>query len=86
MFAKLYGSDDDQVLVMLNTDEKNDPCVSFYFQPKDLGVCSFNIGFRDTDDGWDQAEAVFADIDEEKARLAVKEAIGPFTGSVAQGD
>lgn len=86
MFAKLYGADDDQVLVMLETDEKGDPCIRCYSQPKNLGLCSFGISFKDTDAGWDQAESVFAAMNEEKARAAVEEAIGHFAGAVTQGD
>jgi len=85
MFAKLYGTDDDQVLVMLDTDKNNDPRVNFFFQPPSFGVCSFGVGFKDTDAGWDQAEAVFASIDEEKARKAIADSVGHLVDA-AQGE
>lgn len=75
MFAKLYGTDDDQVLVMLDADDKGDPCVKFSCKPKDMGVCSFFLGFPDTDEGHENAEAAFAKIDEAQAREIVASTI-----------
>lgn len=70
-FAKLYGPDEDQILVMLSNDEERAPEVRVYFQPKDLGLCSTALKFPDTDSGWDKAEAAFAEMNEEKARRMV---------------
>lgn len=67
-FAKLWGSDGDQVLVKLDTGPDSDPEVRIYFQPENLGVCSFALGFHDDDSGWDQAEAYFNSMTEEQAR------------------
>lgn len=73
MFAKLYGTDDDQVLVMLDTNQDGDPCVRFSCKPEGVGVCTFSMGWDDTDDGWDKAEQYFANVDEEKARQIVSD-------------
>ena len=73
MFAKLferpmYG----QVLAKLDVNENGDPELRWYVQPPDLGVCSFALGFKDTDDGWDAAEAAFNGADEATADAAGK--------------
>ncbi len=40
-FAKLYGSGDDQVLVVLNLEnDAGNPELRYYFQPKGIGLCS----------------------------------------------
>lgn len=70
-FAKLYGDDDKQVLVKLDAADDG-PEIRFYFQPPDLGVCSVAVGFPDSDEGWDKAEAVFDATTEEGARRVVE--------------
>lgn len=69
MFAKLYGTDKDQVLVKIDTNEDGNPEVRVFFVPDGLGVCSCALQWDDdTDASWDKAAAAFAGIDEEKAR------------------
>lgn len=64
MFAKLYGSDDDQILVKLDSGDSG-PEVRFYFTPGGcLGVCSLVMHFDDSDAGYDQADVAFDRIDE----------------------
>jgi hypothetical protein len=75
-FAKLFGSGDDQMVVMIQSNEKGDPEVRVYFQPKDIGVCSFALVFSDTDNGWIAAEKAFESVDEKKARRFVGQFIG----------
>lgn len=70
MFAKLYGTDNDQILVKLDEGESG-PEVRFYFQPEGMGVCSVATGFADTDAGWDKAEEAFKNMTEETARKLV---------------
>lgn len=72
MFAKIYGTDDDQVLVKLDEGDEG-PEVRFYFTPAGLGVCSSALVFNDDDAGeaWDKAEAAFANFDEQKAMAYV---------------
>lgn len=72
-FAKLYGPDNDQVLVTIDVGAAdNRPEVRVHFQPEGLGVCSTALQFPDTDDGWNKADAAFAAMDEEKARKMIK--------------
>tara|TARA_B100000929_G_C15195120_1_gene313695 strand:+ start:173 stop:445 length:273 start_codon:yes stop_codon:yes gene_type:complete len=70
MFAKLFESPKyGQVLAKLDTHhEDHTPEVRFYVQPKNLGVCSFALGFEDDDEGWELAEQAF-----EKTDLAAAE-------------
>jgi hypothetical protein len=75
MFAKLFGPETDQVLVKLDAaPDSGAPEIRIYFQPPGLGVCSFALGFDDTEDGWDKAEAAFQKMDEDEARLGIKAA------------
>lgn len=79
MFAKLFGPDDDQVLVTLDSDDKtNKPTIKVSFVPKDIpqaGVCALRITFPDSPNGWKQAEQTLEEITEETARLLVAAAM-----------
>lgn len=70
MFAKLYETPEyGQILVKLDVHpDENTPEVRYYIQPHNLGVCSYALGWPDTDEGWDKAEQWFALVDEEDAR------------------
>ena len=76
MFAKLYGTDEDQVLVKVDSNDEGRPEIRFYTKPKGLGVCSLGIkgvcslaiSFEDSDDGWDKAEKALKEMTEAKAR------------------
>lgn len=73
MFAKLFESTKyGQILVKLDTHhEDHTPEVRFYVQPKNLGVCSFAIGFKDDDQGWELAEQAFEKVDLSRAEEGV---------------
>lgn len=71
MFAKLYGSDDDQILVLKKEvweNDKNAGEVRVYVQPEGLGVCSLACGFSDTDEGWERRERFFNNFNEDLAQ------------------
>jgi len=69
MFAKLYGTDKDQVLVKIDAGEDGNPEIRVFFSPEELGVCSCALQWEDdTDASWDKAEAAFEQIDEKGAR------------------
>ena len=79
MFAKLFGPEDDQVLVKLDSDlDTGAPEIRIHFQPPGLGVCSFALGFHDTEDGWAKAEAAFKAMDEAEARRGVAASMKDF--------
>jgi hypothetical protein len=71
MFAKLFGTDDDQILVTVDSADDGGPQVKFSFEPKGLGVCHIAVGFPDTEEGWDKAELALKEMTEEKARKAI---------------
>lgn len=81
MFAKLFGKDDDQVLVKLDSDsETGNPEVRVYCQPKNLGVCSCALGWdNDSTDSWGKAEKAFEEMTEEKARHIVATLVKSLT-------
>lgn len=74
MFAKLYGPDDDQVLVTFQESDDG-PEVRFCCQPEGLGVCSFAVQYEDTESGWDKAEHYFGMVNEDEARRAQRKVI-----------
>jgi hypothetical protein len=72
-FCKIWDTEDiGQIVAMLTRNSEGDPAIQFFAQPPELGVCMIGIGYKDTDDGWDQAEKRFAELSEEQARTAVK--------------
>lgn len=75
MFAKLFGPNDDQVLVTLDSDDKtNKPTIKVSFVPKDIpqsGICALTISFSDSPKGWKHAEQTLEAITEETARSFV---------------
>jgi len=69
MFAKLYGTDKDQILVKIGTNDEYKPEVRFYVKPEGLGVCTLAVSFADNDAGWANAQKCLDEMTEEKARL-----------------
>lgn len=71
MFAKLFEDEEyGQILIKIDRDNDNgDPEVRFFSEPfKELGVCSFALGFDDTDRGWEKAQKLFNQIDSDRAK------------------
>jgi hypothetical protein len=69
-FAKLFYSEKyGQILVKLGRDPDDDdaPEIRLFVRPKGLGVCEQSIGFPNTDDGYNQAQACFDKIDQKHA-------------------
>lgn len=73
MFAKLFGHDNDQVLMKLDTGKEGNPEVRVFFEPEGLGVCSWALEFEDSEDGWDKAEKAFAAFEKEEILKIVSE-------------
>ena len=79
MFAKLFGPADDQVLVKLDANAKTgEPEICIFFEPPGEPVRSIVLGFLNTEEGWDKAEAAFANMDEAEARRGIEAARGRF--------
>ena len=81
-FAKLYGTDKDQILVTIDSDSDSKPQVKFSFVPEGLGVCSTGPAWTDDDAGWDKAEAFFEKVKEKQAREFVDIIKGQITDGV----
>lgn len=79
MFAKLFDRPGyGQVLAKLDVYEGK-PELRWYVQPPELGVCSFALGFSDSDEGWDAAERAFeraGDAEADAAGKALYSAVG----------
>lgn len=74
-FAKLFGTDDDQVLVKLDESPAGGPEIRLYFQPPGLGVGSVALRYTDDEAGWALAEKTFERMDEAEARRGVDAAL-----------
>ena len=82
MFAKLFGSATDQVLVKIDTNDNCAPEVRFYCEPEGLGVCSTAVLFKENEEGWNRAEKLFGDCTEETARRMVQ----PIFDAIPESD
>lgn len=75
MFAKLFGPDNDQVLVKLDAHDRTGvPEIRIFFEPPGLGVCSFAVSYEDSEQGWNLAEQAFKRMDEVEARRGIEAA------------
>jgi len=72
MFCKVFGPEHDQVLVKCDVTDDG-PEIRVFFEPPNLGLCSFAIQFmhEDEDTAFKQRDAAFQEITEEKARDGV---------------
>jgi hypothetical protein len=80
----MFGPDEDQVVVLLDDDDKGNPIVRYYFQPPGLGVCSVGIAFSHND--WEQAEHFLKSITEEQAREVTNKAMDAVMGLPEEAD
>jgi hypothetical protein len=73
MFAKLFERPGyGQVLAKLDADDAGAPELRWYAKPPGMGVCSFALGFGDSDEGWDAAERAFERAGDDEADQAGK--------------
>ena len=73
IFCKVFDSPKyGQILVKIDDKESRDETgleVRLYAKPEGYGVCSLACDFSDTDDGIDDAQKFFNEINLEKAEL-----------------
>jgi len=69
MFAKLYNdTEHGQILVMLDTNEDDEPVIKYFCQPEGLGVCCAQSPvLPNSEEGWCIAEQIFAEETEKSA-------------------
>lgn len=75
-FAKIFETEQTQILVKLDVDDEDRPEVRLYYIPPGLGVCSVAIGFKETD--WDEAQKTFDKMDHKTASKVVDEVMKSF--------
>ena len=79
-FCKLYQTELGQILVKMDSDDDCKAEVRFYFQPKDLGVCSFAMTMKgDSEEDWENAQTAFDQVTEESAVKMVSHLLQKFT-------
>ena len=74
MFAKLFGPDENQILVVFETNDEGRPTI-YVTTEHDGMLVKVAPSWEDSDSGWDKAEKAFAEMDEAKARQFVKPTI-----------
>lgn len=71
MFAKIFGTPKDQILVLKQevweSDDKAGE-IRVFIQPYGLGVCSLAMRFSDTEQGWENREYCFRNFTEDVAQ------------------
>ena len=75
MFAKLYKTKElGQILVKVDTNDKDGAEVRYFFEPEGFGVCSVALEFIDDEEGsaWDKADDAFDKVDEDSATQFVE--------------
>lgn len=77
IFAKLYERDGNQILVTAETNDEDKPVIKIMAIPQGLGLCSFSIGYKDTEEGFDVRDSVFEqDVTEDWAFEKVANTLG----------
>jgi hypothetical protein len=84
MFAKMFGTDKDQIVAMLKTGDVG-PEIRLFFQPEGLGVCETALvydfkSYSSEDAAWEKAESVFKNLSEEDAKKILGPVISQFAG------
>ena len=81
-FAKLYGTDGDQVLVKLGDDEDDVVKVKFYWEKEECitGSVAFSFTSSDIDQNWQLAIKCFKKVDEAFARAIIASVMQGISG------
>ena len=70
-FGKIFEVDGvGQVLVKLGADDNGNPELRWYAEMPGLGVCEIAVEFKDTEQGWNEAETAFEKADQAAAKAA----------------
>lgn len=72
MFAKLYDTDNGQILVVIDRGACE---VTFTFEIEQGVVADYTLGFNDDDEGYTAANKLFDLVDKDKAQGVVNELI-----------
>lgn len=66
-FAKTFNTEKGQILCLIQPADFGEPEVRVFAQPEGLAVSSTALKFTDSDQGWEQAQKLFDNMDSEKA-------------------
>ena len=67
MFAKIYETEETGQVLMKVDQGGEGPEVRFYFVPEGLGICSTAMQYKNTDEGWENANKFFEEMTENRA-------------------
>lgn len=67
MFAKLFSPGGNQFLVVIDATDEGSPLIKIQYQPTGMGICSVDLTYPNTQEGWHTAEKRFADMTEADA-------------------
>lgn len=66
-FCKVFEDEKwGQILCMKDAGDDGNPVIKVMIEPEGLGICSAVLHYKDTDEGWDTRDQVFADVLDEK--------------------
>ncbi|SEJ45848.1 hypothetical protein SAMN05216201_10947 [Pseudomonas linyingensis] len=89
-FAKHFDVDGIGQILVVQRRGDDGPELAITFRMPNNSVCDIKLGYPDDDDGWDQLDAAFDQVDESTAASLAREQIevGPFAklGSIDDED
>ena len=85
-FAKLFELPKvGQVLIVLDANSDSEPAVRWTIKPPELGLCSYEVGFENSDAGWEDAEKLFQNITMDQVKTGVSALIGQIRNAMGEG-
>lgn len=89
-FAKLFEVEGIGQILLVKRRGDDGPELAITFRMPNGSVCDIKLGYPDNDDGWDQLDAAFDQVEEPTAASLAREQIeaGPFAelGSIDDED
>ena len=79
-FAKLFLHNDQQILVVNDVDEDDNPMITFTVKPENFGLCSANIRFKSTAEKSAEsiADSFFKAVDQDAAIKVFESQLAPL--------
>lgn len=81
-FANLFDVDSIGQILVIKRRGDDGPELAITFRMPNDSICDIKLGYPDNDDGWNQLDAAFDQVDESTAASLAREQIeaGPFAG------
>lgn len=80
-FARVFGPDENQVLVHKDQTSEGKPCISFSICTENESIVSAAPTYEDTDEGYDLRNKVFSELTE-NAALEMRDKIRAMAGEI----